>query len=1166
VTTGAIEARIAALKDATGLAEGARATALDLLNQALAAIAKETQWAARSAQLRKEAAEAPGLLDRIKQELARPAEEAAPSVPAELSLAQAEQSQAEAVAELQAARTQLDELQAESPRRQTRRAEIPGQIAQGKQRLAELEQSGTTPPDANEPAQVSEARAVLREVQARAARAEIESLEAELANYEARRELLPARRDLALRRVATLEKRLAAWQGIVSAKRQREAEAAAQEAERLRRQAARQHPVLRDYAQESQRLAEERTKPGSVPQRITAAAALASDARARLAQLRKDYASVKARIDASGLSKATGLLLRRQYESLPDLTSLRRTIRETQRQIEDAEYELIERQDARIGAGDVDAAARELLAGIELPGEPQTRSDLEAVAIELVGARRDLLNQLVSDAATLFEELVELDGAAVEYLSAAEAYEGFISERILWVRSMAADRAPNLADLKETAAVLGSSRRWMEGMTAAWREAQRRWPLDGFRIAALLGLVLAAPYAAARVRRLSEMVSRFRTDAFGHTVAAALFTLLAALPVPALVWWAGAVLSAPASPHTLVPSLGSGLIASVPALYILLFLRGLLKPMGLAEVHFKWPKALVQAIRVHLLWFLPLISPMLIVTAWMATLDNEAANATVGRSAFTLGMLTLVVFLQRVLRFVGPSGEPEGNAVAWAMRLKPLWLGLILFSPVALAVLAWLGYYYSALELSVMMRQTIALVIAVAVLNSMLTRWLFVARRRVAVEDARRRREQAIKENAAGSPAGATESSLPPLDEDKVNLPGLSAQATQLFRTATAVIIIAALAGIWGDALPALRMLDRVQIWPSVRVIEDEKDNSVALLERGTVRAAAAEPSSGGGSPPAASAANGTTAAETPGLGLPLPDAGTGTTEGTPLALSLADLGLAVIFLVGTWVAFRNLPGLIEMIVLQRLPLDAASRYALSTVIRYAIVIIGVSTALGVIGISWSNIQWLAAALTFGLAFGLQEIFANFISGLIILAERPIRIGDTVTIGQVSGTVTRVRMRATTITDWDRKELIIPNKNFITGDVINWTLTDPVLRLVIPIGVAYSSDVGVVEKTLLRVAEQATGILRDPAPNVQFLRFGDSTLDFELRVFLPTIEALLPVRHSLNKAIIAAFRDADIEIAFPQRDLHLRSADGLADLIREAKGGQEAAPAAEARS
>jgi potassium efflux system protein len=1164
LTAAAIEARIAALKDATGLAEGARATAVDLLNQALAAIAKEAQWAARSAQLRKEAAEAPGLLDRIKQELARPAEEAAPTVPAELSLAQAEQSQAEAVAELQAARTQLDELQAESPRRQTRRAEIPGQIAQGKQRLAELEQSGTTPPDATEPAQVSEARAVLREVQARASRAEIESLEAELANYEARRELLPARRDLALRRVATLEKRLAAWQGIVSAERQREAEAAAKEAERLRRQAARQHPVLRDYAQESQRLAEERTKPGSVPQRITAAAALASDARARLAQLRKDYASVKARIDASGLSKATGLLLRRQYESLPDLTSLRRTIRETQRQIEDAEYELIERQDARIGAGDVDAAARELLAGIESTGEAQSRSDLEAVAIELVGARRDLLNQLVSDAATLFEELVELDGAAVEYLSAAEAYEGFISERILWVRSMAADRAPNLSDLRETVAALGSSRLWTEGARAAWEEVRRRWPLDGFRVAALLGLILAAPYAAARVRRHSELVSRFRTDAFRHTLAAAVFTLLAALPVPALVWWAGAVLSAPASAHTLVPSLGSGLIASVPALYILLFLRGLLRPMGLAEVHFKWPKALVQAIRVHLLWFLPLISPMLIVTAWMATLDNEAANATVGRSAFTLGMLTLVVFLQRVLRFVGPGGEPAGDAVSWAARLKPLWLGVVLASPVALAVLAWLGYYYSALQLSVMMRQTIALLIAVAVLNAILTRWLFVARRRVAVEDARRRREQAIKEDAAGSPAGATESSLPPIDEDKVNLPGLSAQATQLFRTATAVIIIAALAGIWGDALPALRMLDRVQVWPSVRVIEDEKDNSVALLEPGAARGAASD--AGGGAPPAPTASTGAAAAESPGMGLPMPDTGAVGGEAAPLALSLADLGLAVIFLIGTWVAFRNLPGLIEMIVLQRLPLDAASRYALSTVIRYAIVIIGVSTALGVIGISWSNIQWLAAALTFGLAFGLQEIFANFISGLIILAERPIRIGDTVTIGQVSGTVTRVRMRATTITDWDRKELIIPNKNFITGDVINWTLTDPVLRLVIPIGVAYSSDVGVVEKTLLRVAEQATGILRDPAPNVQFLRFGDSTLDFELRVFLPTIEALLPVRHALNKAIIAAFRDADIEIAFPQRDLHLRSADGLADLIREAKGGQEAARAVEARS
>ncbi len=269
------------------------------------------------------------------------------------------------------------------------------------------------------------------------------------------------------------------------------------------------------------------------------------------------------------------------------------------------------------------------------------------------------------------------------------------------------------------------------------------------------------------------------------------------------------------------------------------------------------------------------------------------------------------------------------------------------------------------------------------------------------------------------------------------------------------------------------------------------------------------------------------------------------------MVITLADFGLSLVFVVATFIAFRNLPGLIEILVLQRLPLDAGSRYALSTVLRYLIVALGIIAAFSAIKLDWSSIQWLAAALTFGLAFGLQEIFANFISGLIILGERPIRIGDTVTIGTITGTVTRIKMRATTITDWERKELIIPNKTFITGDVINWTVNDPMLRLTVAVGVSYSGDVRLAEATLLRVASEQPIILKDPKPFVVFSAFGDSTLDFQLRVFIPNIDCLIVVRHDLHMRIIEAFRKANIEIAFPQRDLHIRSIVGAEGLVEK---------------
>jgi len=194
-----------------------------------------------------------------------------------------------------------------------------------------------------------------------------------------------------------------------------------------------------------------------------------------------------------------------------------------------------------------------------------------------------------------------------------------------------------------------------------------------------------------------------------------------------------------------------------------------------------------------------------------------------------------------------------------------------------------------------------------------------------------------------------------------------------------------------------------------------------------------------------------------------------------------------------------------------------------------------------VLGLQWDHVQWLVAAMTVGLAFGLQEIFANFVSGLIILVERPIRVGDVVTVGTVSGTVSRIRIRATTIVDWDRKELIVPNKTFITDKLVNWTLSDTVLRVVIPVGIAYGSDTEKAKALLLKAAEDHELVLDDPAPSALFMSFGSSSLDFELRAFVGKIGDLLPVRHELHMAIDEAFKANGIEIAFPQQDVHLRT-------------------------
>lgn len=263
---------------------------------------------------------------------------------------------------------------------------------------------------------------------------------------------------------------------------------------------------------------------------------------------------------------------------------------------------------------------------------------------------------------------------------------------------------------------------------------------------------------------------------------------------------------------------------------------------------------------------------------------------------------------------------------------------------------------------------------------------------------------------------------------------------------------------------------------------------------------------------------------------------------------------MAVGVLLITWVLSRNLPGLLELTLVDRLPLDRGGRYAISFVVRYLVGLLGILFACNVVGFSWSSVQWLAGALALGLGFGLQEVFANLISGIIILIERPVRVGDFVTINGTTGHVAQMQLRATTIRDLDMRELIIPNKKFITDDVMNWTLSDQMARLIIKVGVAYESDTQLVQETLLGIARRHPLVLHQPAPEVVFEQFGDSTLNFDLRVILPKRDLFPKVRHELNMMINEAFREKKIEIAFPQREIRVKAEDiiGAANHQRKA--------------
>ncbi|AVR03155.1 mechanosensitive channel MscK [Pluralibacter gergoviae] len=273
-------------------------------------------------------------------------------------------------------------------------------------------------------------------------------------------------------------------------------------------------------------------------------------------------------------------------------------------------------------------------------------------------------------------------------------------------------------------------------------------------------------------------------------------------------------------------------------------------------------------------------------------------------------------------------------------------------------------------------------------------------------------------------------------------------------------------------------------------------------------------------------------------------------------SVTLGSLLFALVILVVAWALIRNLPGLLEVLVLSRLNMRQGASYAITTILNYVIIAVGATTVLGSLGVSWDKLQWLAAALSVGLGFGLQEIFGNFVSGLIILFERPVRIGDTITIGSFSGSVSKIRIRATTITDFDRKEVIIPNKAFVTERLINWSLSDTVTRLVISLGVAYGSDLDKVKEVLLQAAKEHPKVMHDPAPAVFFTTFGASTLDHELRLYVRELRDRSYTVDELNRAIDRLCRENNIDIAFNQLEVHLHNEKGdeVTEVKRELKG------------
>jgi len=265
-----------------------------------------------------------------------------------------------------------------------------------------------------------------------------------------------------------------------------------------------------------------------------------------------------------------------------------------------------------------------------------------------------------------------------------------------------------------------------------------------------------------------------------------------------------------------------------------------------------------------------------------------------------------------------------------------------------------------------------------------------------------------------------------------------------------------------------------------------------------------------------------------------------GEVSGVPL--SLGNLLFALLIFCGTLGLSVILRHFLVSRVLDRMQVEKGARYAILALIRYFFLCVAFYLGLITAGFDLTTLTVLLGALGVGLGFGLQNIFQNFMSGLIILFERPIKVGDFVDLGDLSGMIQKISIRSTTLRTNDNVSVIVPNSEFVSARVVNWSHGSPEVRMRVPVGVAYGSDTGLVKKALLEVAREEESVLEFPEPSVFFRGFGDSSLNFELGIWRKT-EGIRPIRliSDLNFAIDKKFREYQITIPFPQRDLHIKT-------------------------
>jgi potassium efflux system protein len=998
-------------------------------------------------------------------------------------------------------RRQLQQEQADQAAADAQRAELERQLGYDQNRPAAIRQRLTAAQEeqqaiaaalqaetAGDPTSATvQARRWGLETRYIALSTEIQALDQELISLPMHLDLLAARRDEQSANNARIARRVEALQRLVNARSDAHAKQAESAAQRMLQATAGLDPRLTRLAEQNAALTAALTTIVAQSDRLDVEQQQAERLGARTAANFERAQNAKAvGVPAEDL----GQLLLEHRAALPDIEMHARRASELEREIAAITLSRLRHLEEAERLADPVLAATDLTA--QAPGTGSLAADVVAardMRRDLLEQRRGLIDRQLDAEGRYLERLRKLQTAEARMLEATHAYDAYLREQLFWLPTGVKTHPSDLARLPAEIQLLLAPERW----SALTRQfGDQVWASPLFWLTLLLSAVVLWRRRAlvAAIQQTAAPLANPTTDRFGHTLRAVGLTLAFAAPLPMLLGVVGWRLLAATQGTELSLVLGGYLVRTALILYVLLALRATCLPGGLAMAHFRWAEPDLQRLGAELRWFTWVVVPAILVLRIAMSLNPVAAGGLVTRIGLLVAALALGLFFYRILHpKQGLLRHQRQRADAGLFyRAYPLWFPLLIAFPLGLVALILAGYVHTTMILTDTFSLTLGTIAALIVLYALALRWLTLAHRRLAIRAARERQRAALAAQEPGVTPATEAADLAPSEAADLDLDAANADSLKLLRL---VVTFAAALGfylIWSPVFPALGILDEVTLWHFTTTVDGEQRS---------------------------------------------------------LPITLADLGLASLYLIGMVVLAKRLPALLNMILAHRLQVTAGSRYTITTLTTYGIIAIGTVLALNTIGAQWSQVQWLVAALGVGIGFGLQEIVANFISGLIILFERPIRIGDRVTVGNTDGVVTRIRIRATTIRGDDRKELLVPNKEFITGRLLNWSLSDQVTRVMVTVGVAYGTDVEQAHALMREAAHEHAHVLDDPKPVLSFEGFGDNSLTLILRAFIDSPDHRLATVTHLHKAIYAKFEQAGISIAFPQRDLHLDTREPL---------------------